>query len=85
MEEFDALMTLIQASEWAMGIFQIPRLRTKLPVDDVKRGRLIHLSLLMNNYKVRCGIPNQVTTTFINNNIQRYDTLVYINMSIYYI
>jgi hypothetical protein len=67
--EGEALRCVRQASEWAMGIFQIPRLRTKLPVDDVKRGRLIHLSLLMNNYKVRCGIPTQVTTTFVNNNI----------------
>ena len=54
-----------QISEWAMHIFQLPRLHLKLPLHNNKlRQNLLSLSVLFNNFKVNNGMNNEITTAF---------------------
>ena len=54
-----------QISEWAMGIFQLPRLRCVLPLHNHElRQNILSFSVLFNNFKVSNGMKNEITTAF---------------------
>ena len=54
-----------QISEWAMGIFQLPRLHCVLPLHNHElRQNMLSFSVLFNNFKVSNGMKNEITTAF---------------------